>query len=218
MRELLPAYVLGTLDTDELDVVEAHLQAGREHDDELVELRATVPALDRFADEQVLSGAPAVDALKSSNPPTEVLWTKSVSRLGASPVWQMVAAAVVLLAIFAAGWLFGQFTGDSKGREVSYLLQGANGEVVALSGVTSEESVVVTMSGFERLSVDRVYQFWAIREGRWLPIGSCNTNPEGRWKGDFAFQIRSGEEIALTIEPAGESQKPTSEPILRSIS
>ena len=41
-RELLPAYLLGALDVDETREVEAHLRAGHEHDDELVELRATV--------------------------------------------------------------------------------------------------------------------------------------------------------------------------------
>ena len=48
IRELLPAYVLGALEHEEHDMVEDHLRLGREHDQELAELRATVFAMDRF--------------------------------------------------------------------------------------------------------------------------------------------------------------------------
>jgi hypothetical protein len=51
VRELLPAYALGLLEGDELEAVEAHLRAGREHDDELVELRATSFALEMLDEE-----------------------------------------------------------------------------------------------------------------------------------------------------------------------
>ena len=61
-RELRPAYALGALEPDETRDVEAHLRAGHEHDEELVELRATVFALDRFADAQALEPGTARNA------------------------------------------------------------------------------------------------------------------------------------------------------------
>jgi anti-sigma-K factor RskA len=58
---------------------------------------------------------------------------------------------------------------------------------------------------------------WAVRDEGWTSIGTCNTNAEGWWHGDFDFQIRDGEAVALTIEPAGGSETPTGEPVLSSV-
>jgi anti-sigma-K factor RskA len=72
------------------------------------------------------------------------------------------------------------------------------------------------MAGFTRLPEAQAYQLWAVRDGVWLRIGICNTNEQGGWMGDFQFSVREGEQIALTIEPAEGSEKPTSEPLLAS--
>ena len=72
------------------------------------------------------------------------------------------------------------------------------------------------MSGFDRLDAGRVYQLWAIRDGTWSRIGMCNPHEDRTWSGEFPFAIRSGEQIALTIEPAGGSDAPTSPPVLLS--
>jgi len=74
----------------------------------------------------------------------------------------------------------------------------------------------VFMAGFTRLPQAQAYQLWAVRDGVWLRIGICNTNEQGGWMGDFEFSVRAGEQIALTIEPAKGSEKPTSEPLLAS--
>ncbi len=211
IRELLPAYVLGALDADEIEAVEEHLRAGREHDDELVELRATVFALDRFGDE--------ADLAASFNSIPRRGWAASlVSRANRLPLWQTAAAAVVLLAVFGAGWLASALVGNDGSQNVSILVQGPEGKYVALAGAGSDQSVTVTMDGFAKLPEGQAYQVWAIRDGKWLRIGVCNTNADGWWKGDFAFTIRPGEQIALTIEPPEGSPAPTSEPILLSSS
>ena len=41
-----------------------------------------------------------------------------------------------------------------------------------------------------------------------MSIGTFNTNPEGTWHGDFAFTLRSGDTLAVTIEDAGGSERP----------
>jgi len=206
VRDLLPAYVLGALDAGEMQAVEEHLRLGREHDGELVELRASVFALDRFADEESLSQASAPSQL--GNP---VLGRPR--RIPPLAGWQVALAAAVLIAIFGAGWLTAGLTAKS-GQGVHFLLQGSNGEVMTVSGESSDQFVTVTMRGFQQLASDRAYQIWAIRDGDWVRIGICNTNYEGGWKGEFPFSIHTGEQIALTVEPAGGSQTPTSEPLL----
>lgn len=203
VQELLPAYVLGALDAAELEAVESHLRQGSEHDDELVELRATVFALDRFADEASFDATDT--SLERPSP---------IGRETRRPVWRMALAAAVLLTVFGAGWLASTLIGGEDGRAVSIAIQGVDGEQLALRGADSEGAVNVTMAGFDRLPEGQGYQIWAIRDGRWLRIGICNTDPQGWWHGDFEFTIRSGEQIAVTIEPADGSETPTSEPIL----
>lgn len=216
VRELLPAYASGILEESEMRAVEEHLRGGSEHDEELMELRASLFALDRFADEEVIEAAIMVPS-----PPTHARLTAGPSwpgrKLRALSAWRALAAAVALAVVFGSGWLLHEFTLGEPNREVFYyLLEGAEGKVVSLSGVTGAETVTVTMTGIERLSSDHVYQVWAVRDGRWLSIGICNTSPEGRWVGDFTFAMRSDEWIALTIERIGGSLVPTSEPIIQS--
>ena len=206
VRELLPAYVLGALDPEDLEAVEEHLRAGNEHDEELVELRATVFALDRFAEEPDAS-------LEEARP--QGLRVARPSRFSRPAFWQMAVAAAVLIAVFGAGWLANGLVGGDK-QDVSILVQAPDGSYVVLESADSSDSVTVTMEGFARLPEGQAYQVWAIREGRWLRIGVCNTDEEGWWKGDFAFSVHPGEEIALTVEPTGGSDKPTTEPLLQS--
>jgi anti-sigma-K factor RskA len=207
IRELLPAYVLGALDADDLATVEEHLRLGHEHDDELVELRATVFALDRFADEAALmsSAAPASAPKRADS--------IRFARIRSLTTWQVALAAAVLIAVFGLGWLAAGLTQEKSGQ-VQFLLQGSSGEVMTVSSETSSNLVTVTMTGFQQLASDHAYQIWAIRNGKWLRIGTCNTNYEGGWRGEFPFSLHDGEQIALTVEPAAGSSSPTSDPLL----
>ena len=205
ISELLPAYVLGALDVEEFEAVEAHLREGHEHDEELVELRATVFALDRFGEDVALESPP-----QSMSLPTER--SRRLSRTGRPPVWLAAVAAAVVLAVFGAGWLIGDLV-DGSGQGISIEVQGADGRHLVLDAGSGTDSVTVTMAGFDRLSDDQQYQIWAIRDGEWQRIGNCNTNPRGWWRGDFTFTVQPGEQVAVTIEPTGGSPTPTSEPI-----
>jgi anti-sigma-K factor RskA len=217
IRELLPAYVLGALDSEEVAAVELHLREGREHDQELVELRATVFALDRFVGDSVPSGALAgrVAGLTASRPARPAFVRRPVAWPFRLPASAAVAAAIVLLMVFAAGWFSARTFSDSPRQDISFLLQGANGEVLGLTGRQGEQGVTVTMVGLSRLS-GQSYQVWAIRDGHWRSIGVCNTSPQGSWVGVFPYTPQPGEAIALTVEPAGGSPAPTVEPLLQS--
>jgi anti-sigma-K factor RskA len=212
--ELLPAYVLGALEPDEVEAVEAHLRQGREHDSELIELRATVFALDRYREELITSPSPAPDARRSPAPAAQPRQPLAASRPAWAPLWRGVAAAVAALLLVGAGWLGASVL--SGGDSFAVTVQDQTGAFMSVRGETSGDRVMVTMAGLERVPEGESYQVWAIREGEWVAIGTCNTNAEGRWRGDFEFQIRDGETVALTIEPAGGSDSPSGDVILSS--
>jgi anti-sigma-K factor RskA len=214
VRELLPAYVMSALDRDELNDVEAHLSAGHEHDNELVELRATVFALDRYADVGRLERLEAAERPQESRPEAPVTRAGLFGWIKSGPFPRMAVGVALALVIFVSGWLVAGVTQNESEHEVSLVIQGPAGEAVALNGATSEDRVAVTMSGFGALPSDRVYQVWAIRDGQWIPVGVCRPSAEGGWHGEFAFGVREDERIALTVEPVGGSETPTSDPVL----
>jgi anti-sigma-K factor RskA len=218
VHELLPAYVLGALDADEVDALEAHLRAGKEHDEELLDLRATVFALDRYVHEPAPSPAlgARISRIALDHGRAAGRWAP-FQRLFARPAL-VAGVAVLLLVVFGAGWLGADVFRDNEAQVLSVTLQGENGQIVTLNGRSDEAVVSVVMTGLERLPSEKSYQLWALRGGQWLPIGTCNTNPEGRWKGQFPYALRADEGVVLTVEPAGGSARPTSEPILRSLS
>jgi anti-sigma-K factor RskA len=72
------------------------------------------------------------------------------------------------------------------------------------------------MAGLARLPAGSAYQLWAVQDGSWNTIGVCNTDADGWWQGSFPYALRPGEDVAVTVEPAGGSARPTSQPILQS--
>jgi len=220
VTDLLPAYVLGALEPDEVELVEVHIRDCREHDEELVELRATVFALDRYREDLRPSPSPALAGrilqLTDQGSDAHTYAPRSPRPAFLPAAWRGVAALAAVLLLFGAGWVAAGILTGGGDSAYAVVLQGEGGSSMEVSGVTSAESVTVTMAGLERLPEQRSYQVWAIREDRWVSIGICNTNAEGWWHGDFPFQIQEGERVALTVEPAGGSAAPSAQPILRS--
>jgi hypothetical protein len=215
IRDLLPGYALGILDTDDSVAAEEHLAGCRDHDVELTELRATSFALELLRDHSEVSPAlresiVAIPAA-SSGPPA-----------APSRRWWIPAAAVIaVVAVFGAGWFANAYLEDTESPRTielryAYTLQGTDGELVRFSGFEGDDQVTVIMAGLERLEGGRLYRLWAIRGGEWLPIGQCNTNEEGGWAGDFAFALNPSDEVAVTIELPAADPQPRAEPILRS--
>ncbi|MEI7926404.1 MAG: anti-sigma factor, partial [Chloroflexota bacterium] len=131
--------------------------------------------------------------------------------------WMMGMAAAVALVMFGAGWYTGTRTAPAAQPPVrySYEARTPTGSLVKFAGIEGSERVTVTMDGLQAQPEGRQYQVWAIRDGKWVSLGSCNTNAKGWWKGDFEFTLKSGEEVALTVEPAGGSPKPSTPAIIR---
>lgn len=219
ISELLPAYVLGALEPGEMEDVEAHLRAGREHDAELIELRVTLFALDRYQDDLAPS-PPATLAGRIAEivQPAEARPSRPARTMPwfLAPGWLRAAAtAAVLLFVFAAGLLAGGVLSSGDNSVLAYVIQDQSGAFMEVRGQPDGSKVTVTMDGLDRLNGNS-YQVWAVREDNWVSIGVCNTNEAGWWRGDFAYGLKEDDEFALTVEPRGGSDSPTSEPVLRS--
>src|SRR4249919_1414644 len=101
VSELLPAYVLGALEPDEVKLIEVHLDQGQEHDEELVELRATVFALDRFAEESSLAAPVA-----STKPKKGLIATfPGIRGLTLASPWRLAGAMALVLLLMTSVWL-----------------------------------------------------------------------------------------------------------------
>ena len=134
-----------------------------------------------------------------------------------------VIAAVAAVSIAAAGLL-----GAALVRE-----RNQNAELAAITGSASRRITLVPQKGFEgrgnvyvasdrvavvldrmpRAGRSRSYQLWAITGGK--PVSMTVVEDSGRIVRTMRWD-RPADAFAITIEPAGGSPVPTSDPVLRS--
>lgn len=240
VQDLLPGYALEALDADEMDEIDAHLMECREHDEDLVELRATQMAM-ALLDESTRTPTHLRTRVLAAAGPTplplapiddldepfedegdldrEPLLLPQPPRRGI-PWWAAGGAAAVLaISMFGAGWYVGVRATPPEVQQTvrySYEMRSPTGQLVQFAGIEGTERVTVTMQRIETAPEGRQYQVWAIRDGKWISLGACNTNGSGWWRGDFQFKLQHGEEVALTVEPSGGSPKPSTPPLIRS--
>ncbi|GAB4328908.1 MAG: hypothetical protein Kow0010_13040 [Dehalococcoidia bacterium] len=215
VRELAGAYVLGALESGELEAFEAHVAGCAEHGD-LLELEATVAALALGAEEReppagllerVRAGIVAEPARgdRLVAAPAERRWLR----------WGSIAAAVLVGVALLAWNLALQFGGGDAAPEYVHTYHGRGTVWMRLEGRMSEAPVTVEVGGLDQLATGQVYRLWAIRDDAWIAIGEFNTNDEGWWRGEFEFSVRRGDVLSVTVEPAGSDGRPTGEPLFR---
>jgi anti-sigma-K factor RskA len=78
--------------------------------------------------------------------------------------------------------------------------------------VVTADAALVTATGVPVPADGRVYQLWVMRDGEPVPDGTTAT-------ADGTLEIRTdayrpGDALALTVEPAGGSAAPTTEPVV----
>lgn len=135
------------------------------------------------------------------------------------------AAALVVASLFAvqAGRTRDELdSARERAREIAHVLaapdaratRGADerGRGVAVVASASEGRAVVTLSGYGEPPGDRVRQLWLMRPG-------AEPRSLGLLDGDTPLIAsglgRSATSLAVTVEPAGGSARPTSEPVVQ---
>ncbi|MEV8123776.1 anti-sigma factor [Streptomyces sp. NPDC085944] len=135
------------------------------------------------------------------------------------------AAALVVASLFAvqAGRTQGELdSARERAREIAHVLSAPDaratraaderGRGVAVVASAFEGRAVVTLSGYGEPPGDRVRQLWLMRPG-------AEPRPLGLIDGDTPLIAsglrRSDTSLAVTVEPAGGSARPTSAPVVQ---
>jgi anti-sigma-K factor RskA len=72
----------------------------------------------------------------------------------------------------------------------------------------------MTVEGLDPAPEGSVYQVWAVTGGNPVSIGFLEVPDDGAVSADMeGVQLVEGQVVAVTLEPAGGSQLPTTEPI-----
>jgi hypothetical protein len=140
--------------------------------------------------------------------------------------WSTAVAALAVLAAIAVpstvAWRQAERAAEAEARadRITALLAEPGAEVVSApvtSGgtavaVVTADAALVTATGVDAPGAGEVYQLWVMRDGSPVPDATTGVT-------DGALQIRTdayrtGDALALTVEPEGGSEQPTSEPVV----
>jgi anti-sigma-K factor RskA len=222
VEELAGAYALHALPPDELAEVEAHL-AGCERHPELAELLLAASTLAVNAPElepppelksRLMAAihaetAPTVTAPEPSAGGGLMGWLRralSGPRLGYG-----LAAAMAVVLIAA---IFVTMSGDGGDEET--LIRGfSQGEVSGtVTYIPDEQTALMQVEGLEPAPEGQTYQVWAITDGQPASIGFIEVPEDGPASSEMSgIQLEDGQTVAVTLEPAGGSPQPTTEPL-----
>lgn len=221
--DLLTVYAADALDEDERCAVATHLAECRNHDAELVAVRADLdriavavgpvepPAglrsslLDAF--DRELAGQTAASETAPAAPPTPIRQPAARPRmLSFAGFGYAMAAALLVIAVGLGAW------GLSRGGDSGVVQANASedGNSLQLTYVKDEHLAVLDVD-LSAPPEGHTYQAWQIVDGAPVSVGLLTTHA-----GQVAFtaDLADASAIALSVEPLGGSPAPTTTPIL----
>lgn len=188
-----------------------------------------LPLTERSAQDEAPD--PSVGALAEATPepvertPTEVVQT--VARRGwMRGVFALAASLALLVSLGFGAALIGQQIGrspavialerieDASDVQTAGVAVESGGEATAVWSESLGEAVLVT-DGLPALPSGETYQLWFIRGDQTIvSAGLFATDREGETTSLLDGTVQSGDTIAVSVEPAGGSDQPTTTPII----
>jgi anti-sigma-K factor RskA len=241
--ELIDLYALGALEPGEQAAVGEHLdecprcRARLEEAKQLVVMFAWTP--DQHDPPPALRGKvmQRMEHLQRAQGRTRRTWWErlAVPQWFSSPRLVLSGLAMVLVALL--GWRVTQLQSQvttlraqlSEERTLVAVLYEPDTRIIPLvaaedSGATQgyllfdpeRQQAVVKSTALAALPQDQTYQLWLIAGGQPESVGLLNTNQSGQGFVEIEAQrsISQYEAFGITVEPAGGSQQPTTEPII----
>jgi anti-sigma-K factor RskA len=234
-HDLSGAYAIGAVDDDEAAAFEHHLGECSGCRDEVRELReALVLMADRSAVrppaelQQLIMSRVRATGQDPAAPARDVAVPRQrTARSGRSASAVRVAWAVaVVLGLFTAGTsaiAWNQYQDAQAAHRLAAVVadpaaQRVTGEArgggSVLLAVTADRAVVVT-SEFPALPGGRTYQLWLERPGvvSSLGLGPQGASAAGSWS-RAVEGLQPGDLVAISVEPAGGSSRPSTTPVV----
>ncbi len=205
VSELAGAYALGLLDADERAAIEEHLA---EHwHEEYASARAAVLAL--------ASAAPA------ANPSPELrARVLDVARMEARRqnrrwIWGLLAGATCAAVALVVLSFAGVFTRSPEAPQRILVQNAGSGAFLEIFVEPSTSQGTIRLGGLPARPGDEVYQVWLIQSGQ-QPVSLCVVGAErdGPWTRTVDLRLKTGDTVAVTVEPDGARTAPTQTPVL----
>jgi anti-sigma-K factor RskA len=222
VKGIIGAYVLGAVPAEEIPSIRAHILS-------CVECKAHADELSRAVESLSLSVEPVAPppdftqnvlerAARESSEPQRA----TVIRRRWRPLEVLAYAAVVVFAAVMGAIALDARQDAAVNRRVAVaLLEAAEGielqgqAGVAAKVVTRETGAVFVATGLEDPPDDRIYQLWFMRDG--VPVSSRTFDVSEGVAVVRAPDLRQAfDGAAVTVEPSGGSQEPTTKPVIQS--
>jgi anti-sigma-K factor RskA len=207
---LTAAYALDALDESEQRAYEQHLARCEQCQAELAEFTATAGAL-AFAAEPAAPPAALrlriVETARAERPNVVPLPSRTRTR-----VVGIAAAAASVAAVGLLAWnvVLHDRLDTAHARPTALALKGADGSVIV--GANGQGTLVVT--GLHPAQPGKTYEVWVIRDGKAAPAGLFHGGSTSVVH--LTKPVPSGGLVGVTVERAGGSEQPTSNPIVTS--
>jgi len=228
IHTLTGAYALDALTETERVSFERHLpecQACQIESRSLQTAAATLAALVPTATspslrERVLAEARTTRQLPARAPRDR---TRDRPRPATNRLWMTVAATLAVIATgLGAVAVNAQQRAEQAERQVAQLSTDAPDLQIVSGAVRSGGTATLVAAGDRAVfaatdllapDADRAYQLWVISAGAAHSLGVPRFDPSGRLE-HTVRPLLPGEAIALTVEPAGGSERPTTMPLV----
>ncbi|MGF1470450.1 MAG: anti-sigma factor domain-containing protein [Rubrobacteraceae bacterium] len=233
-EELKEAFAVGALTEDERREVEDYLNLHPElrqeveHLSSLAHVLALSPTEHKPSPElreNILEIVESEASEAHGGTPRESSWTNLREYVSLQRI-ALGAAAVLVVVLFAWNILLqGEIQGlqgevqalqsELQQRE-TFAMQGsaeagnARAEVVEVEGLQS----VIVAQDLPRIPEDKVLQIWVIEDGTPQSAGTFSSGDE-TIAAPIRDSLNNAEAVAITIEPSGGSDQPTTEPLLQ---
>ena len=213
LHELVAAYALNALYYDDRAAFEEHLADCEQCTAQLAELRDTAAAL-AYVPETVAPPAALrsriLETAHAERPNVVPLHRRAKSTWGLGAVAAVAVAAAVALAVWNVS-LHNSLDDQRAASSKIVALQGAEGKLA----VAGSGSAALFMCGIGKAPAGKTYEAWVITGGKAARAGEFQGSQ--RCVGvPLARSVPAGSIVAVTVEPAGGSDQPTSTPIVQS--
>jgi anti-sigma-K factor RskA len=223
-RADLAAYLLGSLEAEETDALERHLEDCQRCRDELRWLQPaidvipeSIPQLEPppglrerlMAEVRADAGAEAFVAsdVEAQRPAAPARLADRLRDFFLRPVAALTAVA--LIAAVAAGYAV-----RGGGGEATTTIGAQGGNAVQAKLARHGDSGTLELTGLGQLPASRVYQAWVQRNHRIEPYGLFEARHDGTASAVIPHHLNGADSVMVTREPRGGSEQPSSPPIV----